>query len=98
MRFDCAKIISLAKKPVGFIKIARDGKAWKLIQIVLAPEVQKSGLGTRLINDLVDEAHINGASLCLSVLKCNPALAMYKRLGFVIVGEEQYAYDMRHGG
>ena len=98
MRFECAAIVSLQTEPVGFLKVARDGKEWTLIQIALAPFVQGLGLGTFLINSLIDEAQAHSASLNLSVLKCNPALAMYRRLGFSIIGEENFAYNMRYGG
>ena len=96
MRFECAEIVCLETKPVGLFKVARDGAEWKLVQIVLAPEIQGQGLGTSLINRLIAEARANGATLSLSVLKSNPALTLYKRLGFVVVGEEEHAYEMRH--
>ena len=44
MRFECAEIVCLETKPVGLFKVARDGAEWKLVQIVLAPEIQGQGL------------------------------------------------------
>lgn len=96
-RFECASIISLEGSPVGLFKVARDGKDWKLIQILLSPSVQRQGIGARLIRDLIVEAQSFGASLSLSVLKRNPALELYLRLGFVIEGEEEHALEMRLG-
>lgn len=98
MRFECAEVILLKDNPVGLLKVDRDGKHWKLIQILLNPTVQRRGIGTRLITNLIAEAQSSGASLILSVLKQNSALALYLRLGFVVVGEEEHAFNMRWGG
>jgi phosphoribosylglycinamide formyltransferase-1 len=42
----------------------------------------------------VEEARRAGASLDLDVLKANPARRLYERLGFRIVRETPFAYDM----
>lgn len=96
-RFECAEIILFEGKPAGFFKVARDGKDWKLIQILLSPSLQRKGLGACLIADLISEARSFGASLSLSVLKQNPALELYLRMGFVIAGEEEHAFNMQLG-
>lgn len=97
MRFECATMVLLEGRPVGLFKVARDGGNWKLIQVLLAPEVQRRGIGALLIRQLVDEARAQRASLNLSVLKCNPACRLYLRLGFAVVGEDQHAFEMRLG-
>jgi ribosomal protein S18 acetylase RimI-like enzyme len=47
---------------------------------------------------VIDEARKAGASLRLGVLKANPALRLYQRLGFTVVRESIYAYEMRLEG
>lgn len=98
MRFECAAIVSLEDRPFGLLKVARDGSDWKLIQILIAPEAQRRGIGGLLVRNLISEAQANGASLSLSVLKCNPARQLYLRLGFVVMREEEHAFEMRFAG
>jgi hypothetical protein len=52
-------------------------------------------LRVSFIQSLIDEARKTGASLRLDVLKANPALHLYQRLGFTVVGESIHAYEMR---
>ena len=94
-RFECAQIILFSEEPVGLLKVARDGLEWQLLQIQLVPERQGSGLGGKIVGNLVEEAKAAGASLQLRVLRANPARRLYERLGFRIAGEEPHAYQMR---
>jgi GNAT superfamily N-acetyltransferase len=59
-RFDCAQIVQLAGEAVGLLKVARDEKDWHLIQIQLRPSLQGQGLGTQLIQTVIDEARHAG--------------------------------------
>lgn len=93
-RFECAEIILQSGKPVGLLKVARDGKNWDLIQIQILPEKQGTGLGSEILRKQLDEAVQAKAAVTLSVLKVNPARRLYERLGFRIVGENERAYDM----
>ena len=95
MRFDCASLVLVGGKAVGMLKVDRNSGEWHLIQIVLAPEAQGQGLGSRLIRSVMAEAHAQGASLHLSVLKYNPAMRLYQRLGFTVAAEEPFAFVMR---
>ena len=97
-RFECAEIILLSGKPVGLLKVARDGKNWDLIQIQVLPEKQGTGLGSEVLTKLLDEAVQAKAAVTLSVLKVNPARRLYERLGFRIVDENERAYDMEFRG
>jgi ribosomal protein S18 acetylase RimI-like enzyme len=94
-RFDCAQIVQLAGEAVGLLKVARDGNDWHLIQIQLRPSLQGQGLGTQLIQSVIDEARKTSASLSLNVLKANPALRLYERLGLIVVEETAHAYEMQ---
>src|SRR3954452_21429239 len=65
-----------------------------LANIWLAPEYHGRGIGTRLVTDLVREAHARGVSVTLNVFKVNPARRLYERLGFVVIGETATQYQM----
>jgi ribosomal protein S18 acetylase RimI-like enzyme len=96
-RFDRAQIVELGNEPIGLLKVIRDGKHWHLAQIQLIPSLQGQGLGTRIVRSVIAQAVQAGASLGLSVLKANPALRLYERLGFVVVSENSHAFEMRLG-
>jgi ribosomal protein S18 acetylase RimI-like enzyme len=94
-RFDCAEVLLQEGNPVGLLKVARDGRDWKVIQIQLVSKLQGQGLGAKLLNQVITEAVAAEASLTLSVLKANPARSLYERLGFVVESESEYEYNMR---
>jgi GNAT superfamily N-acetyltransferase len=97
-RLDCAQIVQMAGQAVGLMKVSRDGRDWILIQIQLTQVSQGQGLGTQLIKSVIDEARKAGASLSLGVLKANPAVRLYQRLGFTVVEEGIHSYEMRLEG
>jgi ribosomal protein S18 acetylase RimI-like enzyme len=94
-RLDCAQVVQMAGQAVGLLKVSREGRDWNLIQIQLSQMAQGKGLGTQLIQSVIDEARKAGASLSLGVLKANPAFRLYQRLGFTVVEEGIHSYEMR---
>lgn len=94
LRYDCARLILLAGQTVGLLKLVKEGTIWDLIQLQLDPEVQGSGLGTRLLREIQQEARLAGAAVQLSVFKSNPAQHLYQRLGFIIHSERTHSYEM----
>jgi ribosomal protein S18 acetylase RimI-like enzyme len=82
-------VIEVAGECVGRLRIVRDGKRLELSGIQLLPRVQGRGIGTGIIEDLKSEAARRGVPLELSVEHDNPrARALYERLGFVKVDED----------
>lgn len=55
------------------------------LSIALAPKFRGQGIGTRLLQMLLDAAAIRYRAVSLSVDKQNPARHLYERFGFVIV-------------
>lgn len=94
-RFECASIVLFDSRPIGLLKVAREGRCWDLTQIQLVPEMQGRGVGAWLIRGVIAEARDAGASLKLDVLKANPARRLYEKLGFVVVAEGPRAFDMQ---
>ncbi|MEO8180374.1 MAG: GNAT family N-acetyltransferase [Deltaproteobacteria bacterium] len=97
LRFDCAEIVSWQGEPIGLFKAVREGTDWTLLQIQLAPEHQGRGIGAQLICALLLEAQQHGAAVRLSVLRANPALRLYQRLGFVVLGEAPHSFYLLRG-
>jgi GNAT superfamily N-acetyltransferase len=68
--------------PVGRLYVARWEKEIRIVDITLLPEFRGSGIGTKLLRDLQDEALAAGKSLTIHVERFNRALTLYQRLGF----------------
>ena len=60
-----------------------------LSRIEIHPDYQGRGIGTRLVNALIDEAEQRGQDLVLEVLTVNHrAQALYQRLGMAEVARQ----------
>ncbi|HXP46669.1 MAG TPA: ribosomal protein S18-alanine N-acetyltransferase [Terriglobales bacterium] len=78
----------------GFI-VGRDlGPEWEIENIVVASSVQRRGLGTRLVQKLLDLARSRGAqAVFLEVRESNRAArALYSKSGFVETGRRRGYY------
>ena len=87
-------IILLEGQPVGRIMVMRGPHKNHLVDIALLSEYRNRGLGARLIGELVAESKKAGIPVGLQVLKNNPAIHLYERLGFVRTGEDDLYYQM----
>ena len=96
-RLDHAKMIVADGEIVGAIDIERHDDRWHLHRIDIAPGWQGRVIGTALIGDLIARARSESLPITLQVLRVNPARSLYRRLGFVEVGETDTHYQMRRG-
>jgi len=80
---------------LGFMSFDEADDRSVLNTIELAPEHQRCGVGSKLIRDLLSRARKRGVPVELRVLKCNPARALYERLGFSAIGETETHVLMR---
>ena len=58
-----------------------------MAEIQIAKNYQKQGIGTSLIQLIIEKARENNRKLWLKVLKGNPAKQLYQRLGFTKLEE-----------
>lgn len=80
--------------PRGFL-VARDlGPEWEIENIVVASSTQRRGLGTRLVQELLDRVQTQGAqAVFLEVRESNlAARGLYFKLGFVESGRRKSYY------
>ena len=91
--FDCAHIIWVDGVKTGLLKFVSTAQQVDIKQLQIAPLWQGKGLGRAILLDLFT-CHPR-KHYVLTVLKNNPALRLYQRLGFNIVAEDQYEYHMR---
>ena len=93
-RLDCAQIIMSRGLDIGLWKVVRDTNPWELCQIQILPDYQGTGIGSKLIKGLLDEAQTAHIAVTLIVLKCSPALRLYERHGFRVEAVKESVYEM----
>jgi len=78
---------------IGRLYIARWPTRHGIIDITLLPEYRRHGAGEVLLRDLMDEAAACGKDVSVLVEKFNPAMRLYRRLGFK-TEEDKGVYDL----
>jgi ribosomal protein S18 acetylase RimI-like enzyme len=86
-------VILRTTEPVGRLYLGRFDHEHSVIEIALLPAHRGQGLGTALMQDLLDEAAAAGKPLRIHVEKNNPARHLYARLGFRPVADHG-VYDL----
>lgn len=81
------QIILLDGRPVGGLVVVKLDNAYRLADIVLLPEQRGKGYGAALVGDLLEQARQANKPVQLFVERFNPAIRLYQRLGFAIVGD-----------
>ena len=88
------QIICADGEAIGRIMVLRKPEQNLLVDISLLPERRNQGIGARLLKELIAESDQAGRPVNLQVLKTNPALHLYQRLGFVQTGEDEMYFQM----
>lgn len=90
-------VITLGEQDIGCMVVCDTPEYRMLESIYLLPEFQKRGIGGALVGRVLEEAARDGVAVRLHVLKINPAVRLYKRLKFRIIGETENHYVMGWG-
>jgi len=88
-------IISLHEHPIGRLLVDRQGADITLVDIALLPEYRNRGIGTSLIQALLDEANTAHRSVKLHMLRWSKAARLYERLGFEVIGGDGVYFEMK---
>lgn len=92
---DEVSIIVADSADVGWIQQWPDGETTIIGSIYIAPAMQRKGIGTRVIGATLDAAGRRHQFVTLAVMKINPALGLYERLGFRITHEDEHKLYLR---
>jgi ribosomal protein S18 acetylase RimI-like enzyme len=90
---EATRMAELDGVTVGWLRVSAPGDEIMLEQIYVDPMHQGQGIGSRLVQGLIEDWP--GRPIRLAVLKTNPARRLYERFGFRIVAENDTAYLMR---
>ncbi len=88
-------VIIFADHPVGRLLVDKMGPEITLVDIALLPEYRNRGIGTLLIESLLQEAKALRKNVALQVLRGSAAARLYERLGFIMVGGDAVYLEMK---
>ena len=86
-------VIAHDGEDIGRLYIERWPSQHRVIDIAFLPAHRGRGFGSALLADLLDEASAAGKDVSIHVEKFNPAMRLYRRLGFTIE-EDKGVYDL----
>jgi ribosomal protein S18 acetylase RimI-like enzyme len=89
------RIITLNGTDIGWVQSFMDDGALFLAQLFVDAPFRRRGIGTEVVRVLIEEAARAGKALRLGVVKTNPALGLYMRLGFRITHDDDRKFYMR---
>ena len=90
-------IVIKSGKRIGWLSIFRTKKSITFENFALLPEYHNLGIGTKVFKKVISISTEESKPLYLQVLKVNTqAQDLFKRLGFIITGENNSHFFMRY--
>lgn len=83
------RIILVNGQKAGRLTASQNNKILTIENIHLLPEFHGSGLGTKVISDIIETALSKGLAVELKCLKTNPVSSLYERLGFKLKEQDE---------
>ena len=84
--------------PAGFVLSRHGADEEELLLIAVMPAYRRTGIGERLIEHMVAAAKARGvARIFLEMRRGNPAIHLYRKVGFEPIGERPQYYRMADG-
>jgi GNAT superfamily N-acetyltransferase len=79
---------------IGRRLVDQSDDGFRLVDLAILPAWQGRGIGTQVLADLAQQSRETGVKLSLRIVKENPALRLYCRLGFATVAADEISYEM----
>lgn len=92
---DQAQVIRSDGVDIGWMQISEGDRGFHLHQLYLVDRYRNRGIGRALVEALQDRARGIGKPIALNVIRGNPAMSLYRRLGFRLVGEDEEKLHLR---
>ena len=90
-----SNIITLDGSDIGWLQTSTHDDGFFIAQLFVYDPFQRRGVGTQVIKRLIGEAARANLAMRLSVVKINPALRLYERLGFHTTHEDDRKFYMK---
>lgn len=89
------QVILLEGEPAGRLYIHRRSNEIRIMDISLLPEFRGRGIGSFLLNQILEDGNHNQLPVTIHVERFNPALHLYERLGFRLAEDKGVYYFMK---
>ena len=89
------RIITLDGTDIGWLQSFVKDDALFLGQLFVDGALRRQGIGTEVVKGLIEEVARASRAVTLGVVKTNPALRLYERLGFRTTHEDERKFYMR---
>lgn len=89
-------VLEIDGQLAGMLKVIERAGVTYLAEIQVAAAYRNRGIGTQLLEELLDQADSRSKPLTLKVLKGNPAEGLYRRLGFRVDAEGEMHRWMKY--
>lgn len=94
VNYHCFFIVRHNDCNVGAIKVLSSDSVIEILQFQMHPSHQSRGYGAAIMRQVIETARPRPVRL--TVLKQNPALRLYLRLGFCVMAEDHYEYHLQY--
>ena len=85
---DDMRIIIVDNKDVGVTTFYEEDNKYIVGLIMVHPDCQGLGIGTKIINDYINIAKNENKDIVIKTYKYNPAKKLYERLGFKVYNDD----------
>ena len=89
------EIVLMDGEPVGRVWLGLEPDLVHLLDLALLPAYRGRGIGSRLVQEVLDDAARTGRSVVLHVARGNPAQRLYERAGFTVSDSSDTHREMR---
>jgi ribosomal protein S18 acetylase RimI-like enzyme len=89
------RIISLDQTEVGWVQATMENGEYFIAQLFVDGPFQRQGIGTHVMRLLIAEAERVSQPIRLNVVKINPALRLYQRLGFIVTHQDDRKFYLK---
>lgn len=89
------RIITLDDSDIGWLQSTTREDGFFVAQLFVGTRFQGRGIGSEVMHRLIAEAAQLRQPVRLSVVKINPALRLYERLGFRVTHEDERKFYMK---
>jgi ribosomal protein S18 acetylase RimI-like enzyme len=88
-------VIEKDKEIIGRLYYKEDFEGTiRIIDIAILPKFQNKGLGTSILKDIIEHAKVIQQPITIHVESFNPAMELYKKLGFQKISETNGVYHL----
>lgn len=88
------EIVLVNDEPVGRFYVDRGNDEIHVIDIAMLPPYRNRSIGSNLLAEVLAEGARTGVKVTIYVEKLNPALRLYRRLGFEVTDEDDVYFLM----